>query len=170
MARLSADQWESVRAKREAGMSFEALAREFGVSKTAVVKKAKKGGWSDGSDVQDVIRRKVSEKVSGIVTAANPEKRAEAIDAEAERRASVRLRHRKECEQVAALRQEAINHRVTDVKEAFEKAKLAKIMAESLSIQHACESRAWGLDVVDYDLSKLSDEQLQQLIKGRAPR
>ena len=53
-------------------------------------------------------------------------------------------------------------------KEAFEKAKLAKILAESLSIQHICECRAWGLDVIEYDLSKLSDDQLQNLVKGKS--
>lgn len=183
MPRLSLEDWESVRAKREAGMSFSAIAQQFDVTKAAIVKRAHKEGWGDGRDLQGIIRRKVSEKVSGIVTTGNSQKKAEAIDAEAERRAAVRLRHRQECEQIAVLRQEAIKcrkaakeelatpeERVSAVKEAFEKAKLAKILAESLTIQHQCECRAWGLDVVDYDLSKLSDEQLANLIQGKSIR
>lgn len=171
MPRLTKDQWESIRAERETvGYSFPELASRYGVSYQAIQRRAKEGGWSDGKDVNPAIARKVAEKIAGVVVGDSPVKKAAAIDAEAERRAAVRLRHRKECEQVAALRQEAINHRAESVKVAFEKAKLAKILAESLSIQHACENRAWGLDILDYDLSKLSDEQLQQLVKGRAPR
>ncbi|WP_300452329.1 hypothetical protein [Accumulibacter sp.] len=51
------------------------------------MKRAKPGGWGDGSDVEEVIRRKVAEKVAGVVAAENYEKKAEAIDADAEKRA-----------------------------------------------------------------------------------
>lgn len=182
MPRLSREDWDTIRAKREAGASIFSISKEFDISHTAIRKKSIREEWGDGSDVQAAIRRKVSEKVAGVSTG-NPIKKAEAIDAEAERRAAVRLRHRQECEQIAVLRQEAIKcrkaakdelatpvERVLAVKEAFEKAKLAKILAESLAIQHQCECRSWGLDVVEYDLSKLSDEQLAQIIQGKSIR
>jgi hypothetical protein len=44
------------------------------------------------------------------------------------------------------LRQEAIADREADHKEAFERAKLAKITAEMTAIQQAGERKAWGLD------------------------
>lgn len=171
MAKLTKDQWESIRAERETvGTSFPDLAARYGVTHQAIQRRSKAEGWSDGKDVNPAIARKVAEKIAGVVAGDNPQKKAEAIDAEAERRAQVRLRHRKECEQVAALRQEAITERKNNVKEAFEKAKLAKILSESLSIQHACECKAWNLDVPDMDVTKMTDAQLQQIIQGKMPK
>jgi hypothetical protein len=144
------DQWQAVRAEREAsGASFRELAAKHGVSDAAIVKRAKAEGWSDGQDIQDAIRRKVSEKVSGLVSAADPKKRAEAISNEASKVAEVVHRHRKEWEQVVMLRQEALKVRVEDQKDAFDRSKLAKITAEMTAIQQAGERKAWGLDKAD---------------------
>jgi hypothetical protein len=150
MPRLTQDQWETVRAEREAsGAPFRELAAKHGVSDAAIVKRAKAEGWSDGQDIQDAIRRKVSEKVSGLVSTANPKKRAEAISNEASKVAEVVHRHRREWEQVVMLRQEALKVRVEDQKEAFDRSKLAKITAEMTAIQQAGERKAWGLDRSD---------------------
>ncbi|MBL8408353.1 MAG: hypothetical protein JNJ81_11190 [Candidatus Accumulibacter sp.] len=154
MARLTLDQWSSVRAKREAGASFPALAKDFGVSHQAIQKRAKAEGWGDGSDVEDVIRRKVAEKVAGLVATENPAKKAEALDAEAEKRAAVVTRHRREWEQVVGLRQEALQVRQSDPSAAFGRARLAKITAEMTKIQQDGERKAWGLDAVDGDGAK----------------
>ena len=54
---------------------------------THIITRAQPGGWGDGSDVEEVVRRKVAEKVAGVVAAENHEKKAEAIDADAEKRA-----------------------------------------------------------------------------------
>ena len=81
MPRLTADIWATVRAEREAGATFRALADKFGVSDAAIVRRSQAEGWADGTDVAVAIRRKVSEKVSGIVSGADPKKRAVAIDA-----------------------------------------------------------------------------------------
>jgi len=145
MARLTVEKWVEIRAKREAGASFPALAKEYDVSHQAIIKHAKAEGWGDGSDVEEVIRRKVAEKVAGVVAAENKEKKAEAIDAEAEKRAAVVSRHRKEWEQVVMLRQEAVSARGT-FGPAFEKARLAKVTAEMTKIQQEGERKAWGLD------------------------
>lgn len=94
-------------------------------------------------------------------------------------RAKVLARHRKEWEQVAQLRQEAVKRRhhavenpTGDTKEAFEKAKLAKITAEMTAIQQHGERKAWGLDiVVDPDqLKSMSEEDLALIASGKAPR
>lgn len=146
MARLTADQWENVRAEREAGASFRDLAAKHGVSDAAICKRAKAEGWGDGQDVGESVRRKAIAKVSGVVSSANPKKKAAAIDAAADETAAVVRRHRQEWLQVVELRQEALAARGADEKEAFERAKLAKITAEMTAIQQAGERKAWGLD------------------------
>lgn len=140
MPRLTADQWEQIRAEREAGASFDTLAQRYGVSKTAIIKRAKAERWSDGRDVGEIIRRKVTEKVTGAVTTGNPKKRAEAIDAAAERAAELVRRHQAEWEDHRA--------RFGSVPDSFEDGKLAKISAEMLRIRQEGERRAWGLDEV----------------------
>lgn len=138
MPRLTQDQWETIRAEREAGSSFGDLAQRFNVSKSGIIKRAKAEGWSNGQDVAEIIRRKVSEKVSGIVTSDNPKRRAEAIDAAAGKVASVVERHQ----------QEWTDHRdrFGSVPDDFENGKLAKISAEMLTIRQKGERAAYGLD------------------------
>lgn len=138
MPRLSADQWETIRAEREAGASFPELADKYGVSHQAIQKRAKAEGWGDGADVAGAIRRKVAEKVAGVVAACNQKKKAEAIDAAAERGAEVVRRHQAEWEDHRA--------RFGSVPADFEDGKLAKISAEMLRIRQEGERRAWGLD------------------------
>lgn len=138
MPRLSADQWATIRAEREAGASFPELADKYGVSHQAIQKRAKAEGWGDGTDVADTIRRKVAEKVAGVVAACNQKKKAEAIDAAAERGAEVVRRHQAEWEDHRA--------RFGSVPDSFEDGKLAKISAEMLRIRQEGERRAWGLD------------------------
>lgn len=138
MPRLTAAQWESIRAEREAGATFRELAKRYGVSDVAIVKRAKAEGWGDGTDVAAVIRRKVGEKVSGVVSTANPKKRAQAIDAAADRAAEVLRKHQAEWEEHRT--------RFGSVPADFEDGKLAKISAEMLKIRQEGERRAWGLD------------------------
>ena len=152
MPRLSAEQWAEVRAEREAsGASFRDLSGRFGVSDVAILKRAKAEGWGDGKDVAEIVRRKVSEKVSGLVSTANPQKKAAALDAEAARGAEVVNRHR---EEPTAARERVYAglkaHKASVTKEdktlAFEDLKAAKIAAEALAIIQAMERKAWGLD------------------------
>jgi hypothetical protein len=138
MPRLTADQWESIRAEREAGASFPELAAKWGVSHQAIQKRAKAEGWGDGSDVADVIRRKVAEKVAGVVATYNPKKRAQAIDSAADRAAEVVRKHQAEWEEHRT--------RFGSVPADFDDGKLAKISAEMLKIRQEGERRAWGLD------------------------
>lgn len=145
MPRLTVDQWETVRAEREAGASFPALAARHGVSHQAIQRHAKREEWRDGADVAGVVRRKAEEKVAGIA-ALSEKKRAAAIDAAAEDAAAVVRRHRQEWQRVVELRQEALSARGTDQADAFQRAKLAKITAEMTAIQQAGERKAWGLD------------------------
>lgn len=143
MARATADQWLEARAKREAGASLQEVADFLGVSKTAVIKKAKAEQWGDGRDLEEVIQRKVTEKVTGVVTGGDPKKLAEAIDAEAQKRVAVIERHKTEWDDHKGLVSSAVAER------DFDAAKLAKITAETIAIRQAGERKAWGLDAAE---------------------
>jgi hypothetical protein len=138
MPRLSRETWADIRAEREAGESFDALAKRFGVSKTAIIKRSKLEGWGNGEDVAEIIRRKVTEKVTGVVTDGDLKKRVASIEAAAEKGASVLRTHQAEWE--------AHRQRFGSAPEDFELGKLAKISAEMLRIRQEGERRAWGLD------------------------
>jgi len=137
--RPTADQWAQARAERETGGTFGQVALRLGVSSTAVKKRAKAEGWGDGRDVAAAIRRKVTEKVTGVVTCGNPKKNAELIDAAAQRGAEVIATHQAEWD----------SHRERfALPDDFEDAKLAKISAEMLILRQKGERTAHGLEEV----------------------
>lgn len=163
--------WETIRAEYEAGASQSELSRKYKVSRTAIQKHIEAEGWTQ--DVEPVIQRKVAEKVAGVVAGCNPKKLAEAIDAEALRRADVVNRHRAEWDEHKGLVDRAIGM------EDFDMAKLAKITAETLKIRQEGERKAWqlqdapakvehsgGIDVKSASVEELTDEQLAALIAG----
>lgn len=136
MPRMTAEQWETIRAEREAGSSFPELAARFGLSHQAIQKRAKAEAWDDGTDVAAAVRRQVEAKVAGVPR--NPEKRREAIDAAAERGAKVIERHQEDWE--------AHRKKFGAIPADFETGKHAKISAEMLRIRQDGERRAWGLE------------------------
>lgn len=137
MPRLSPDTWAEIRALRETGISYGALAAEFGVSKTAIMKRAKAESWADGSDVSEIIRKRAMAKVTGVV-AGDRAKKAEALDRAADNAASVLNRHR--------LDWEAHRQVFGAIPDDFEVGKRAKIAAEMLRIRHQGERIACGLE------------------------
>jgi hypothetical protein len=164
MAKLTADQWADIRAEREAGASFGALAKRHGIGKSAITNRSTREGWGSGQDLGDAIRQRVSEKVSGIVgpVSYDPVKKAAAIDAEAARGAAVVERHRRELAEHAELFQ------VAEIKENFNIDKSAKISVEMLAIRQKAERTAWGLDDPGpKDITKLSDAELEAMVRGR---
>lgn len=137
MPRLSAETWQIVRAEREAGESFGVLATRYGVNKAAIVRMAGREKWDDGSHLGATIRRKVTEKVTGISPAATIKRKTDAIDARAEEGANIIRTHREEWE----------THRTKfAVPDDFEMGKMAKISSEMLIIRQKGERAAWGLD------------------------
>jgi hypothetical protein len=142
MARLTADQWESVRAEREAGKSFAELSRQYGVSRQAIMKRSSKEGWGDGTDVNRIIRRKVAEKVTGIVTGCNRKKKAEALEDAAAKGVAIVLRHQRDWEA------HHNSYTVDGIAKDFEIGKSAKICAEMLAIRQKAERAAHGLEEV----------------------
>jgi hypothetical protein len=151
MPRLTQDQWATVKAEREVGASISGLATKYGIDKAAISRRAKAEGWGDGTDVADVIRRKVNEKINGISTADAPKKKAEAIDAAADRSAEVIRRHQEETNAVRERLYTGLKaHKAAVDKEgkqlAFEDLKAAKISSETVINIHRAERQAWGLD------------------------
>jgi hypothetical protein len=150
MPRLSKETWADVRAEREAGASFGELASKYGVDKAAIVRRAKAEGWSDGQDVAEIIRRKVTEKLTGTSPTA-PEKKAAAINAAADRAAEIVKRHQEETNAARERLYSGLKaHKAAVTKEekvfAFEDLKAAKIASEALAIIQRLERINWGLE------------------------
>ena len=139
-AKLTPEKWAEARLRRETGSGIREVAAWLGVDPAHVSRRAKAENWSDGKDLEDVIRRRVNEKVNGVVNTVDPKKRAEAVDQIADKRAAVQLRHQTEWDGVDVIRRAAI------AEVDFDKAKLAKITSETLLIKQTGERKAWGLD------------------------
>lgn len=140
--------WEQIRAEYETGATQSELSRAHGVSRAAIQKHIEAEGWTQ--DVEPAIQRKVAEKVAGVVAGCNPKKKAEALDAEAARRADVVQRHRDEWEEHKQLVDTAVGKR------DFESAKLAKITAETLKIRQEAERKAWSIDVAQPNVTNVT--------------
>jgi hypothetical protein len=131
--------WSIVRAEYETGSSQSDLARRHGVSRRAVQKHIDAGGWF-AQDCEPAIARLAAEKLARLAEPGDPEKRAQAVDAEATRRAGVVQRHRDEWDAHKALVDDAIAAKDIDA------ARLAKVTSETLNIRQVAERRAWSVD------------------------
>lgn len=172
MARLSEDQWQTLRAEYEVGDSLNAVAARHGVSRAGIQKRAKAEGWTQ--DVAPLIRAKVAEKVAGIVAGGNSQKKAQAIDAAADRGADVLRRHQEEPQQIREMLYGAVvAHGKAQSRDekvlAFEDLKAAKISSEVMMNIHKMERQAHMLDEVApaIDVTKLSDAQLEAMAKSK---
>ena len=150
MPKLSRDDWEKIRAEREAGLSFGLLASRYGISKTAIVRRAKDEGWNDGTDAAALVRRKASAKLVGADTT-DHQKRAAAIDRAAELAADVIRRHQAEAEQVRELFWRGLEasraaETLDEKRLAFETLKAAKISSETVLNLQRMERISYGLD------------------------
>ena len=190
MSRLTDPQWEAIRSAWEYSpdepsyqVAGEKAAQKHGFkapSKQAIMKRAKSHGWERKASlagVNQAAHRRADRlvesdgsKVDAEVAAGNLKKQLDEREESERKRAEVRARHRTEWQQVAALRQEALNRRQADSKDAFDRLKIAKITAEITAIQQRGECVAWGLDeLIDpARLSQLSDEQLEALAAGKS--
>ena len=140
--------WETIRAEYEAGATQSDLSRRHGVSRKAIQNHIEAEGWTQ--DIEPALRRKVAEKVAGVVAGCDPQKKAEAIDAEAARRADVVQRHRDEWEEHKEIVDKAVGAR------DFEAAKLAKITAETLKIRQEAERKAWNIDIAQPSVTNVT--------------
>lgn len=143
--------WETIRAEYEAGATQSELSRNHGVTRRAIQKHIESEGWTQ--DVEPSLQRKVAEKVAGVVAGCNAKKKAEALEAEAARRADVVQRHRDEWEEHKLIVDTAVGTR------DFEAAKLAKITAETLRIRQEAERKAWSIDVAVPNVTNITVSQ-----------
>jgi hypothetical protein len=200
MARLTKEQWASIRSEWEYsvdkpsyGVAAKRAAEKYGFSspdRASVTRAAQRDEKNHNPWVrqgalpginQNAHRKADALAISNIVsdngeisTPTDIKKRVAATEDSEDLRATVLNRHRNEWKMVQLLRQEALKERndlaADSVKKSFERAKLAKITAELTQIQQAGERRAWGLDDMAVDVTKLSDAQLQDLIAGKMPK
>ncbi len=161
MPRLAADQWAEIKQRREAGESFGSLAKAFDIDHSAIVRRAKKEGWGDGIDVGAAVRRKVTEKVTGFIPGCDFTDKAQAINHAAEKGAEVIARHQQDWEAHRAF--------FGSVADDFDAARHAKMNAEALRIMQDGERKAYNLEPQMGDLTRLDEEQLLALAKGKVP-
>jgi predicted DNA-binding protein YlxM (UPF0122 family) len=93
MARLTDSQWADVKARYALGQtSLSELAREFGVSHTAIQKKIKEQGWVklDANIVQDAIESRAKLKLEVAKVANDAKVATTLIDAEVDRLATIK--------------------------------------------------------------------------------
>ena len=147
--------WETIRAEYETGATMGGLSRRHGVDKAAISRRARKEGWTQ--DISGAVDRLAEAKINGIVNSVDPQKKAAAVDAAAERKASVSREQR-----------DAWNGFKGDVREAlaandFERLKCLKIASEALRNAQECERKAWG--IVEADVRPAAQKTEQDAIR-----
>lgn len=140
------------------GMSLNEVAEKVGVGNSVLKKYASEQGWRKNRSFANMepAAQAVADQYKARVEDAGPEITAEdkakiteeitqklAVDA----RAQMLDRHRREWAAPRAMSAEAVRMRDKNSLQAFERAKLAKITAETLKIVQDGERKAWGLDV-----------------------
>jgi hypothetical protein len=165
------DEWRSVRAEFEAGATVQNLSLKYNISATAINRRRSIEGWRQ--DAEAAIKMRTQERLAKIQKSQDPVKRDEAIENEAQARANVIHRHRREWDTHAVLLDETFARR------DFNLAKLTKITAEILMIRQSGERKAWNIDTVTQNininatgvgdavnLKGLSDDELAVIIRG----
>lgn len=133
----------TMRAEYAAGMSLNEVARRNGVCRRTVQDWAKRENWKQDADL--AVQQRLLEKLAGISADDDAVKRDEAVDAAAQKLANVTMRHQREWEQIAAMRQQALQKRNTDPARCFDDLRIAKIAAEVTEIQQRGEAKVLGL-------------------------
>ena len=183
MATLHDNQWQAIRTAWEYDPdepSYNAAAQRAGQKfafappgKSSIDARAKRESWTRRGNLNGVnaaAQRRADTQTSA--SACDAGKANTARDEAVDVRADVLVQHRGEWPSITAMVKEVIDTRDSDPAGAFSKAKLAKTAAETLKIKQDGERRAWGMDEVQDvgDLSKLSDEELDAIIKNTKVR
>ena len=132
----------------EAGRgTIKQIAAEIGVSSRTVERWSAADGWKRIQTTPELSERahRVASRLAEIPEDVKPHEREKAVTAVTEQqaideRAELLVRHRREWQVSRALLAEAVRERSTD------KAKMAKVVAETTSITQKGERLAWGLD------------------------
>lgn len=123
------------------------IAVEIGTSSRTVERWARADSWKRVQNTPELSERahRVASRLAQIPEDAQPEERQQAVEAVTEQqaideRAALLVRHRREWQVSRALLAEAVRERSND------KAKMAKVVAETTAITQRGERQAWGLD------------------------
>jgi hypothetical protein len=152
------EEWKKIRAvwEADAAMTFATLSKRLGGQPTgqAIGQRAKRETWTRVDTKSPEIQKKIAERADQKSARAPQPPQAQDTSVPAlpgeplplskhaaiEQRAAVLDRHRRELNLPRQRIYAALNE------SDFNKAKLAKISAETLSIVQASERKAWGLD------------------------
>ena len=194
MSKLTKDQWLEVRDKWENDpkLSFGALAIEYGLSKQLIHARSKKDEWMQRGDLASIARAanrradaltdpsKVDEIIDEKVNIdESPQlKKDVGLDEAIDKRTDVLVKHRNEILMLDKMQSEAIrvfaNAKNTKNKDDWWQAKIAadcvKDHVAISKMKQEMERKSWGMDEINIDMSKLTDEQLQDIINGKMLR
>lgn len=179
MAALHDNQWASIRTAWEFDPdepSYNAAAQRAGEKfhfappgKSSIDARAKREVWNRRGSMNGInaaAQRKADSQTTSDGSAVDAGKAQASREESVDKRSEVNVRHRGEWKQVAVLRQEGLAIRNTDPAGAMAKLKLAKIAAETTTLQQAGERKAWGLDEVQsIDIKGMTDAELEALTK-----
>ena len=155
------ERWAAARALYEgtAGMTLKRVSEETGIPKATVEVRAKTEKWRKNYPPANLgpispLAQEAADKYQAKIDDAGPEvtaeQKSEAVletvaEVAVDQRAQVLDRHRREWAAPRKLSYEAVQNR------DFERAKLAKITAETLKLIQDGERKAWGLEGADPD-------------------
>jgi hypothetical protein len=148
-SKLSKEQWEEIRARREVGETFSSIARSYDILSQTISKRAQKEGWGDGSEVAVLIANRAREKAL-IRKDSTAKTKPEFIEEAATTTAEILIKHQWEAQQIRELLHSGIaKHKEAKTKTekqlAFEDLKAAKISSEIMLNIHKAEQQAWNL-------------------------
>lgn len=140
------------------GMSVSMVADKVGLARSTIGNYAARDNWKKKYKYGEVTKEAqeladtYKSTVADLGPEVTPEQKTEVIKQIADddaiaKRAELLARHRREWAAPRAMSAEAVNLRLEDTAKAFDRAKLAKITAETLMIVQNGERKAWGLDV-----------------------
>ena len=174
MSKIKAEDWVTIRSRREVGESFPSLGKAFNVSYQAIQKRANRENWGDGSDLAEAVKSCVNRKVVGVVVDDLPEVKAAAVEQEASRIYEIKMRHREQCQilsdEIDNTKEVENNDPILKARIIAENRKNAKLLAEALRILHEIESRAWDMPEKELDFTKMTRDQIREVAAGKMPR
>lgn len=160
---MPGDRYAAARALYEGtpGMTLRALAEKTGIGKSTLERRANAEGWKknyaatklgDMTAEAQVAADKFNRKIEEYGPEATAEQKQQVVaevvhEVAVDARGEMLDRHRREWAAPRAMSAEAVRMRDSDPVKAFDRAKLAKITAETLKIVQDGERKAWGLDV-----------------------
>lgn len=192
-SKLTTEQWSELWIDCEVkGLTWADLSRKYGISTVYLRKRARETGRGPSDEVKESVkkatRRRLDEKVSGIITHEEHKKIQQQVDVLADKASDVILRHRDELQRAREISHaardahikagrddltglETPEEKATIVKRAkvvaFEDLKACKIHVETLLLIQSGERKSWNLDEIEVeDMSSKTDEELAAIVKG----